>query len=134
MGGTDLPSMGAGRLPGYSGTLSVTARVKDVETVQTFRLGMDVLNLTLPVEHSARGVLDTYGDIVKHLRLNGDADAVLDAERCFYRLAREHRMFIHAIPFPQSGRPRPDYLPDFSRDAQGRLVADWSRFDMRYGD
>jgi hypothetical protein len=121
-------------LPGlYRGTVSIQARVQGQPVSQTLALEVEVLDLTLPAERSVKVVLDTYGGIIKFLKLDKDPEVMLDLERRFYRLAREHRMFINAIRFPQSGQPRKGYMPEFTRDAQGVLRADWTVFDRRYG-
>lgn len=117
----------------YKGTVTVTANAGGNKITETLPLELTVINLALPAERSGVIVLDTYGDIVKTLKLQKDQKVMLDAEKRFYRLARDNRMFIHAIPFPQSGRARKEYMPDFTRDASGKLKADWTRFDNRYG-
>jgi hypothetical protein len=127
----DVPADAA---PGaYGGVVSVAVRAGGAETTVALALDVTVLDLSLPAARSVGVALDTYGGIVKHLKLDSEPEAMLDLERRFYRLARAHRMFIHAIAFPQSGKPRPGYMPEFARDARGRLAADWSFFDRRYG-
>ena len=127
----DVPADTAAGL--YQGTLTVAAGAGGTGSVQVLKLELEVLDVTLPAERSAAVALDVYGGIVKHMKMDNEQDDMMDLERRFYRLAKEHRMFINAIRFPQSGAPRKGYLPDFQRDDKGGLKADWSGFDKRYG-
>lgn len=117
----------------YRGTLTVSAGTGSMASTQTLELELEVLNVTLPAERSVAIALDVYGGIIKHLKMDSTRDEMLDLEQKFYRLAREHRMFVNAIRFAQSGAPRKGYLPEFSRGEQGELKADWADFDKRYG-
>ena len=127
----DVPADMAAGL--YKGTVTVSARAGGAESAQSMELELEVLDVTLPAERSTGVALDVYGGIIKHLKMDNTPDDMLELERRFYRLAREHRMFINAIRFPQSGAPRKGYLADFKRDEQGALKADWTGFDQRYG-
>lgn len=113
----------------YRGTIDVRAEGRRPDHLA---LEMEVLDIELPAEPSADIVLDTYSGIIRHLKI-ADDQRMRALERQFYRLAREHRMFVNVIRYPQRGVPPADVLPKFSRDGQGKLTADWSSWDLRYG-
>jgi hypothetical protein len=128
----DVPAGTAAGL--YTGTVTVAARAAGGrEVARSLALELEVPDITLPAERSAAVALDVYGGIIKGLKMDKTPDDMIALERQFYRLAREHRMFVNAIRFPQSGAPRQGYLPDFQRNEKGELQADWTGFDKRYG-
>lgn len=61
-----------------------------------------------------------------------DVDKARQAEYSFYRLAKQHRQMVNALPYKQSGRLEP--LPPSVEVKDGDLhVTDWSPFDDHYG-
>ena len=51
----------------------------------------------------------------------------------YFRMARDHRMLFHLLPYSQSGRLGNGYAPVLEGRGKNRKVTDWSPYDRTWG-
>jgi hypothetical protein len=112
----------------YEGEISIQT---DGKVFNTLVLKLEVLDISMPMKRSFHLVMDSYGSFTKFLKKEPLANDFSFEEKC-YQLGHEHRTTVNPIPYPQTGAARPDALPEFERDRNGKLKVNWKNWDRRY--
>jgi PAS domain-containing protein len=100
--------------------LKVALRVYGFELPDGNRLTADINNYSfLPYP----GVPDA----------NVNSDRYIAVQNRYFQMARQHRCGLHLLPYRQSGRLEPGYVPTTVGWGRNRRIVDWTAFDRQWG-
>lgn len=115
----------------YAGKVTVTG--EGLARPVVLDLALKVLPLSLPDKSSWIIELNSYGGSAGLAGVGGgDPAKARQAEWEFYRLAKQHRQMINALPYKQSGRVD-GAAPKVEIEGTTVKIVDWSAFDEYYG-
>ncbi len=90
--------------------------------------------MTLPDEFSIVGDMNTYDSPAYSTGAkDSDAEAFMEAEQKFYRLAHSHRMTLNVLPYSQSGHINWRGAPAIEGKGKACRVTSWKEWDERFG-
>ena len=112
----------------YTLKLSINASAKG----PTVDVPITVTSVELPDDFPIVGDMNTYNSPAAAMGVKpADAEKFIEAERTYYRLAHAHRMTLNVLPYSQSGNIDWRSAPEV--DPKTGKIADWSKWDERYG-
>jgi hypothetical protein len=113
----------------YEGSVTVSAR-----DVPEFRLPLllEVYPFTIPAETHFVWSMNAYSSPGRTWGEPG-TPAYLAAERDFYVQGHQHRTCLAILHYSHSGTVGDEAAPPLAGKGAGMRVADWSRFDARFG-
>jgi hypothetical protein len=114
---------------GYAGAVTISA-----DGVKEFRLpvSLDVLPFTIPDEIHFVWSMLSYGSAARPWG-PPQAPKYMTAERDFYVVAQAHRTCLSCLHYSHNGKTYDDGAPPIEGKGAAAHVADWSKFDARFG-
>jgi hypothetical protein len=92
-----------------------------------------VADQRIPIRPSFEVSLNTYGSPARADGRDPAAQAGIESERAYHRLAHDHRATLTPLGYSHGGTIEPGYAPPLTGSGRGRKVADWSGWDARFG-
>jgi hypothetical protein len=104
------------------------------EEVRT-RLLLTVYGFELPDENACTGDINNYSRVPFAGGVDADttSDEYIATMNAYFRMARDHRMLFHLLPYNQSGRLGKGYAPILEGRGKNLKVTDWSSYDRTWG-
>ena len=97
------------------------------------KLRFRVAAVVLPDTFHIAGDMNTYNSPARAMGLkHAEAEAFMEMERKYYRLAHSHRMTLDVLPYSQSGLLNWRGAPKVAGRGEDCRVSDWSEWDGRY--
>ncbi len=104
------------------------------EEVRT-RILLNVYDFELPEKNECTGDINAYSRVPFADGVDTDttSDEYIATMNAYFRMARDHRMLMHLLPYNQAGRLAKGYGPVLEGRGKNRKVTDWAPFDRTWG-
>ncbi|MBN2289890.1 MAG: DUF4091 domain-containing protein [Candidatus Glassbacteria bacterium] len=100
---------------------------------RTVNLRLTIHQAELPARLPFIGELNCYGPVSAQYDMETDSDEYFDLEQQYYRMAHDHLCVINQLPYRQNGEVLAVGAPVLEGEGAQVRVADWSRWDRRWG-